>query len=180
MAKLPFPSARNAIRALKRAGFAEDRRKGSHLILNRRFEPWRLFIPDGRLRNLRCEPSFGMPTSRSTSFLSRFDLGRRLRVHDSAIVSKIHFIFIRIDCLIEYVRMSKLTLSVEKGVVSRAKRYAKQQGVSVSEMVEEYLAAVVAPPSPGLKDPPILRSLRGSLKRGDVEDYRRHLAAKYK
>ncbi len=87
---------------------------------------------------------------------------------------------IRIGCLIEYVRMSKLTLSVEKGVVSRAKRYAKKQGVSVSEMVEGYLAAVVAMPNSGLKDPPILRSLRGSLKKGDVEDYRRHLAAKNK
>ncbi len=87
---------------------------------------------------------------------------------------------IRIDRLIEYVRMSKLTLSVDKGVVSRAKQYAKQQGVSVSEMVEGYLAAVVALPNAGLRDPPILRSLRGSLKKGDVEDYRRHLAAKYK
>ncbi len=76
--------------------------------------------------------------------------------------------------------MSKLTLSVEKSVVSRAKRYAKQQGVSVSEMVEGYLAAVVAPRHPGPPDPPILRSLRGSLKKADVEDYRRHLAAKYK
>ena len=76
--------------------------------------------------------------------------------------------------------MSKLTLSIEKGVVSRAKRYAKQQGVSVSGMVETYLAAVVAPPNLGLRDSPVLRSLRGSLKKGDVEDYRRQLTAKYK
>jgi hypothetical protein len=32
--------------------------------------------------------------------------------------------------------MSKLTLSVDSRVVIRAKRYAKQQGVSVSKMVE--------------------------------------------
>ena len=38
--------------------------------------------------------------------------------------------------------MSKLTLSVDDGVVSRAKRFAKQNGVSVSEMVETYLAAI--------------------------------------
>lgn len=75
--------------------------------------------------------------------------------------------------------MAKLTLSVEKSVVSRAKRYAKEQGVSVSEMVETYLAAVVAPPGADLRDSPILRSLRGSLKKGDVEAYRNHLASKY-
>ena len=33
MGKLPSLSARKVIRALKRAGFMEDRQKGSHLIL---------------------------------------------------------------------------------------------------------------------------------------------------
>jgi hypothetical protein len=76
--------------------------------------------------------------------------------------------------------MSKLTLSVDARVVSRAKRYAKQRGVSVSEMVEAYLAAVAEPPSSTSGDAPILRSLRGSLNRADIEDYRKHLAAKYR
>jgi hypothetical protein len=76
--------------------------------------------------------------------------------------------------------MSKLTLSVEKSVVSRARRYAKQQGVSVSEMVETYLAAVVAPADKGTRRSPILHSLRGSLKKADIEAYRRHLAAKHR
>jgi predicted RNA binding protein YcfA (HicA-like mRNA interferase family) len=33
MAKLPSLSARKVVRALKRAGFIEDRQRGSHLIL---------------------------------------------------------------------------------------------------------------------------------------------------
>jgi predicted RNA binding protein YcfA (HicA-like mRNA interferase family) len=33
MAKLPSLTARNVVRALKHAGFVEDRQKGSHLIL---------------------------------------------------------------------------------------------------------------------------------------------------
>jgi predicted RNA binding protein YcfA (HicA-like mRNA interferase family) len=33
MAKLPSLNARKVVRALKRAGFIEDRQKGSHLIL---------------------------------------------------------------------------------------------------------------------------------------------------
>ena len=42
-------------------------------------------------------------------------------------------------------RMAKLTLSVDAEVVSRAKRYAKQYGVSLSEMVEMYLQQVAEP-----------------------------------
>jgi hypothetical protein len=50
-------------------------------------------------------------------------------------------------------------------------------------MVEAYLAAVVARSdtmggSP--RDSPILHSLRGSLKKADIERYRTHLLAKYR
>jgi predicted HicB family RNase H-like nuclease len=43
--------------------------------------------------------------------------------------------------------MAKLTLSVDGRVVRRAKEYAKRRGVSVSKMVETYLAAVAEPPA---------------------------------
>ena len=76
--------------------------------------------------------------------------------------------------------MSKLTLSVDKAVVSRARRYAKKQGVSISQMVETYLAAVSEPSGRGSRQTPILRSLQGSLKRAEVQEYRRHLADKYR
>ncbi|MGA2148723.1 MAG: DUF6364 family protein [Bryobacteraceae bacterium] len=75
--------------------------------------------------------------------------------------------------------MSKLTLSVDGGVVSRAKRYARQRGTSVSRMVEDYLSAVAEPSSPATRDTPVLRSLRGSLRKADLGEYRKHLAAKY-
>jgi hypothetical protein len=74
--------------------------------------------------------------------------------------------------------MSKLTLSVDPTVVSRAKRYAKQNGISLSRMVEGYLASISAPP-PAKRMPPVLRSLRGILKKGDPQDYKKHLAEKY-
>ena len=76
--------------------------------------------------------------------------------------------------------MSKLTLSVDDAVVSRAKRYAKKQGVSISKMVEAYLAAVAGPAARVPADTPILRSVRGVLKNADVKDYKRHLATKYR
>jgi len=75
--------------------------------------------------------------------------------------------------------MSKLTLSVDRSVVSRAKRYAQRQGLSVSEMVEAYLAMVSNPVD--VKDaPPILRSVRGILKKADLAEYRKHLTEKFR
>jgi hypothetical protein len=76
--------------------------------------------------------------------------------------------------------MAKLTLSVDDRVVSRAKQYAKRRGVSVSEIVEAYLAAVAEPPSDSLGPAPILRSVRGILKNGDIDGYREHLSKKYR
>ncbi len=76
--------------------------------------------------------------------------------------------------------MSKLTLSVDDAVISRAKRYAKKQGVSVSKIVETYLAAVSEPATRVPADTPILRSVRGILKNADIKDYKRYLARKYR
>jgi hypothetical protein len=76
--------------------------------------------------------------------------------------------------------MAKLTLSVDNRVVARAKQYAKLRGVSVSAMVEAYLTAVAGPQSSAAGAAPILRSVRGVLKHADIEEYRKHLAAKYR
>jgi len=77
--------------------------------------------------------------------------------------------------------MSKLTLSIDERVVSRAKRYAKRRGISVSAMVETYLASVAeAFDRNPLDSPPILRSVRGILKKSDLGAYKKHLVAKYR
>ena len=76
--------------------------------------------------------------------------------------------------------MAKLTLSVDNHVVARAKQYAKRRGVSVSAMVEAYLTAVAEPHAPATGAAPILRSVRGVLKHADIDEYRKHLAAKYR
>jgi hypothetical protein len=48
-------------------------------------------------------------------------------------------------------------------------------------MVEAYLASVAEAPDKSSEDsPPILRSLRGVLKKADLGTYKKHLAAKYR
>lgn len=76
--------------------------------------------------------------------------------------------------------MSKLTLSVDDDVVSRAKLYARQRGVSISKMVEAYLDTLATPTAKSSANTPILNRLRGSLRRADRDDYRKHLAVKYR
>ena len=79
--------------------------------------------------------------------------------------------------------MQKLTLSVDGAVIDGAKRYARARGTSVSRLVESMLR-MVSTGSAGREEPaappPVLRRLRGSLKRGTVSDYRRHLERKYR
>lgn len=75
--------------------------------------------------------------------------------------------------------MSKLTLSVDEKVVERAKRYAEKRGTSVSRLVERFLDLLAQPPGES-EDPPVLRRLRGILRQGASEDYRRHLVRKYR
>jgi hypothetical protein len=47
-------------------------------------------------------------------------------------------------------------------------------------MVEAYLSAVAEPTFPPAGAAPILRSVRGILKDADIDEYRKHLAAKYR
>jgi hypothetical protein len=74
--------------------------------------------------------------------------------------------------------MSKLTLSVDDQVVRRAKQFAKDRGTSVSELVQGYLDAVSRPLTV-VDDAPVLREIKGILRKGDREDYRQHLIKKY-
>lgn len=79
--------------------------------------------------------------------------------------------------------MQKLTLSVDERVVERAKHYAADRGTSVSRLVETYLDLVARRPGGAHaregSTPPVLARLRGSLPRGSLADYRRHLARKH-
>lgn len=74
--------------------------------------------------------------------------------------------------------MAKLTLSVDENVVARAKAFAAERGMSVSELVERYLDAV-SRPSAG-RVPAGLRSVRGVLRSGGRDDFRRHLEEKHR
>ncbi len=79
--------------------------------------------------------------------------------------------------------MAKLTLNVDESIVTRAKRYAARQGISVSRLVEQFLALVSSAASKGDDHlPPILTRLRAELKGHSVDSaaYKKHLERKYR
>jgi len=75
--------------------------------------------------------------------------------------------------------LSKLTLTVDKKVISKAKKYAREHGRSLSNLVEDYLQSLVEEPVEPLYEtpyPPITRSLKGAVRISDKEiDYKKIL-----
>lgn len=83
---------------------------------------------------------------------------------------------------------SKLTLSVNKETVEKAKRYAKQHGVTLSSLVERYLYVLTVDEKPDINEiSPNVMELAGILKYDEQysskekirELKRKYLLAKY-
>ena len=79
---------------------------------------------------------------------------------------------------------TKLTLRLEADLVRRAKSLAKKTGKSVSRIVADYFTVLERPSRRDNKVPlwpPLVRSLKGSLRKAHVDekDYRRYLEKKY-
>lgn len=72
---------------------------------------------------------------------------------------------------------TKLTLTLEKEVIERAKKYASGQDRSLSELVENYFKILTSKPEQETEEPisPRVRKLRGILKVDKTFDYKRVL-----
>jgi len=72
---------------------------------------------------------------------------------------------------------TKLTLTIEKEIIDRAKKYAREEKRSLSEIVENYLKMLTLnkPTEETEKLNPIVESLRGSFKMPEEMDYKKEL-----
>jgi len=79
---------------------------------------------------------------------------------------------------------TKLTLKLNNGIVNRAKEYAKEQGTSLSRMVEAYFDSLTKKDKKKPKISPLVKSLSGVIKLPEDYDYKKdyaeYLAKKYK
>ena len=72
---------------------------------------------------------------------------------------------------------TKLTLTIEEDVILKAKDYALSTGDSLSNLIENYLKAVVQNNSKNkeIKLTPLVKSLKGSFKASADFDYKKEL-----
>ena len=72
---------------------------------------------------------------------------------------------------------AKLTLTVDKSVIKRAKEYAESNGTSLSNLVENYLKSFSKKTIEHKKEEisPLIKSLKGSFKAPDGFDYKEAL-----
>lgn len=72
---------------------------------------------------------------------------------------------------------TKLTLTIEQKLIEEAKKYAKSKGRSLSDIIENYLKAIVKEETTQVIDSsPIASSLRGSFKAPEYFDYKKELS----
>jgi hypothetical protein len=70
---------------------------------------------------------------------------------------------------------TKLTLSIEEEIIIKAKAFAKDNGKSLSQLIENYLSALVNHSSQVVEEPSVLYRLKGSFKDKDLIDYKQQL-----
>lgn len=82
------------------------------------------------------------------------------------------------------VMKTKLTLNVNKQIISRAKKYAQEQRTSVSDLVENYLRRLTMEASTQTKITPLVKGLSGIISLPENFDkkkaYTHYLEDKYK
>lgn len=75
---------------------------------------------------------------------------------------------------------TKLTLTINKDVIEEAKVYAKKQGRSLSNLIEDYLKILISSPEPTVEKfaySPTVLMLKGAVAANSaVEDYQNILA----
>ena len=71
---------------------------------------------------------------------------------------------------------TKLTLTVEKDVIERAKVYANKKGRSLSDLVESFLRSLVHKEPDSNELSPNVKKLLGSVKVQKNFDYKRELS----
>jgi hypothetical protein len=74
---------------------------------------------------------------------------------------------------------TKLTIRVPRKLLENAKRYARKQNTTLTQLINEYLVQIPAPIEE-LEKAPIVRRLSGSLSQDvSIDDYKQHLQEKY-
>lgn len=70
---------------------------------------------------------------------------------------------------------TKLTLTIEQSIIENAKKYARKKERSLSDLIENYLKALVTEEISQDELMPTVRALKGSFKMPKNFDYKKEL-----
>jgi len=70
---------------------------------------------------------------------------------------------------------TKLTLTIEEEVIEAAKKYARQKGKSISDIVENYLKSITIQEETTMALSPKVTKLVGAIKLPEDFDYKKEL-----
>ena len=78
----------------------------------------------------------------------------------------------------------KLTLSLNKEVIEKAKQYARENKISLSKLIENYLQSIAENKTTDVEITPLVEKLSGVIELPDDlnirEDYTNYLIEKYR
>lgn len=70
---------------------------------------------------------------------------------------------------------TKLTLTLEHSIIEQSKAYAKSKERSLSDLIENYLKAIIEDDKKEVRISPSIQKLKGSVKLPEDFDYKRDL-----
>lgn len=68
---------------------------------------------------------------------------------------------------------TKLTLNIDQNIIEEAKNYAKENRVSLSKLIENYLHSLTKKSKPKSKVSPLVESLTGVITLDEKRDYKK-------
>ncbi len=72
---------------------------------------------------------------------------------------------------------TKLTLTIDRNIIEKARKHANEKGVSLSDMVENYLKIITKEEAKtNIEITPLTKSLRGTFKAPADFDYKQKLS----
>ena len=83
---------------------------------------------------------------------------------------------IRILAIKIHVMQTKLTLTLDRDIIEKAKRYAKAKERSLSQLIENYLKVILEDNPEQIELSSSVKKLKGAIKLPDDFDYKKELS----
>ena len=122
----------------------------------------------------------GVKAPPSQSRFPLYDIASRQPAQNKICFSRNYLLFLHVN---NFKMNTKLTLNLNKSIIENAKDYAKENSVSLSKLIENYLSSLTKKQQKEIKVSPLVESLTGIIPsetdQKNNDDYYEYLNKKY-